>query len=93
MIKNEVPASFRATLSYRRIKITTGVCGVHEFDNEAVALGDSALREHDSGDDGSRPAPAGQGPVRACISGRARLMVGEQPRRQGQIVLGWSDGI
>jgi hypothetical protein len=53
MIKNEAPARFRAMLSRgpdqdhdRRAS------GVHEFDNEAVALADSAPSEHDSGDDG-----------------------------------------
>jgi hypothetical protein len=75
MIKNEAPARFHATLSCGRIKITSGV---REFDNEAV---DSALSEHDSGDDrvaaGSFRSRAGFG---ACISWPARLMVGEKPR-------------
>jgi hypothetical protein len=43
--------------------------GSHELDNEAVALADSALSEHDSGDDGvaaeSFRSRAGFG---ACIS-------------------------
>jgi hypothetical protein len=70
MIKNEAPARFRAMLSRgpdqdhdRRAS------GVHEFDNEAVALADSATSEHDSGDDGvaaeSFRSRAGFG---ACIS-------------------------
>jgi hypothetical protein len=85
MIKNEAHAThpryaqLRADQDHDR-----RASGVHESDNEAVALADSALSEHNSGDDGvaagSFRSGAGFG---ACISDGPRLMVGEKPRPQG----------
>jgi hypothetical protein len=66
MIKNEAPARYaqlRADQDHDR-----RASGVHEFDNEAVALADFALSEHDSGDDGSRPGRSGRGPVSELAS-------------------------
>jgi hypothetical protein len=37
--------------------------GAHEFDNEAVALADSALSDTTLAMMGSRPSPSGRGPV------------------------------
>jgi hypothetical protein len=52
MIKNEAPARFRAMLSCGADQDhDRRASGVREFDNDAVALADAALSEHDSGDD------------------------------------------
>ena len=52
MIKNEAPALPRYAQLLADQDHDRRAYGVHEFDNEAVALADSALSEHDSGDDG-----------------------------------------
>jgi hypothetical protein len=80
VIKNEAPAlprcaQLRADQDHDRC-----ASGVHEFDNEAVALADSALSEHDSGDDGVAAGSFRSGPVSELASPDGLcLMVARSP--------------